>query len=54
MKYYQERGLLRIFLGYFKPHRKLFALDMFCAFLVAAVTKKRPAVPFMRLTWTMP
>ena len=44
MKYYQERGLLRIFLGYFKPHRKLFALDMFCAFLVAAVDLAFPLV----------
>ena len=44
MKYYQERGLLRIFLGYFKPHRKLFALDMFCALLVAAVDLAFPLV----------
>ena len=27
--YYQKHNPLRIFLGYFKPHRKLFALDMF-------------------------
>ncbi len=44
MKYYQERGLLRIFLGYFKPHGKLFALDMFCALLVAAVDLAFPLV----------
>ncbi len=44
MKYDQERGLLRIFLGYFKPHGKLFALDMFCAFLVAVVDLAFPLV----------
>ncbi len=44
MKYYQERGLLRIFLGYFKPHKKLFALDMTCALLVAAVDLAFPLV----------
>ncbi|MBQ3216768.1 MAG: ABC transporter ATP-binding protein [Oscillospiraceae bacterium] len=44
MKYYQERSLLRIFLGYFKPHRKLFALDMLCALIVAAVDLAFPLV----------
>ena len=27
-KYYQTHGLIRIFLSYFKPHRRLFAMDM--------------------------
>ncbi len=36
-KFYQEHGLLRIFISYFKPHRRLFALDMCCAVLVSAV-----------------
>ena len=27
-KEFQERSLLRIFLSYFKPHRRLFALDI--------------------------
>ena len=44
MKYYQERGLLRIFLGYFKPHKKLFALDMTCALLVAVIDLAFPLV----------
>ena len=44
MKYYQERGLLRIFLGYFKPHKKLFAIDMCCALLVAMVDLAFPLV----------
>lgn len=44
MEYYQKRSLLRIFLGYFKPHRRLFALDMTCALLVAAVDLAFPLV----------
>ena len=36
-KFYQEHGLLRIFISYFKPHRRLFALDMCCAVLVSVV-----------------
>ncbi|MGN1307251.1 MAG: ABC transporter ATP-binding protein [Faecousia sp.] len=43
-KFYQEHGLLRIFLTYFKPHRKLFAMDMLCALLVAAVDLAFPLV----------
>ncbi len=43
-KYYQKHNLIRIFIGYFKPHRKLFALDMFCALLVAAVDLAFPLV----------
>ena len=43
-KFYQEHGLLRIFLSYFKPHRKLFAMDMLCALLVAAVDLAFPLV----------
>ena len=43
-KYYQEHSTLRIFLGYFRPHRKLFALDMLCALAVAAVDLAFPLV----------
>lgn len=43
-KYYQKHSLLRIFLGYFKPHRRLFAADMICALLVAAVDLAFPLV----------
>ena len=43
-KFYQEHGLLRIFLSYFKPHRRLFAMDMFCALMVAAVDLAFPLV----------
>ena len=41
---FQNWGLLKIFLTYFKPHKKLFILDMCCAFLVAAVDLTYPLV----------
>ena len=43
-KYYQTHSLLRIFLSYFKPHRKLFALDILCATFIAAVDLAFPLV----------
>ncbi len=43
-EFYQKHGLLRIFLSYFKPHRKLFALDMCCALIVAMVDLAFPMV----------
>ena len=36
-KEFQERSDLRIFLSYFKPHRKLFVLDMVCALTIALI-----------------
>ena len=41
---FKNWGLLRIFLAYFKPHRKLFLLDMCCALLVAIVDLTYPLV----------
>ena len=43
-EFYQKHSLLRIFLSYFKPHRRLFAMDMFCAMLVAVVDLAFPLV----------
>ena len=43
-KDYQTRSPLRIFLSYFKPHRRLFALDMTCAFLIAVIDLAFPLV----------
>ena len=40
---YRTRSPLRIFLSYFKPHRRLFALDMTCAFLIACIDLASPA-----------
>ena len=51
-KDYQTRGPLRIFLSYFKPHRRLFALDMTCAFLIALIDLAFPLVSRQALyTW---
>ena len=41
---YRTRNPLRIFLSYFKPHRRLFALDMTCAFLIACIDLAFPLV----------
>ena len=41
---YRTRSPLRIFLSYFKPHRKLFALDLGCAILIALVDLAFPLV----------
>ena len=51
-KDYQTRSPLRIFLSYFKPHRKLFALDMTCAFLIALIDLAFPLVSRQAMyTW---
>ena len=41
---YRTRSPLRIFLSYFKPHWKLFSLDMGCAILIALVDLAFPLV----------
>ena len=41
---YRTRSPLRIFLSYFRPHRKLFALDISCAILIAMVDLAFPLV----------
>ena len=43
-KNYQKKSTLSVFLSFFRPHRKLFALDMLCAFAVAAVDLIYPLV----------
>ena len=51
-KDYQTRSPLRIFLSYFKPHRRLFALDMTCAFLIAFIDLAFPLVSRQAMyTW---
>ena len=42
--YYRSHNLLRVFLSYFKPHKKLFAVDLSCAILVAAIDLAFPLV----------
>ena len=41
---FQESSALRIFLSYFKPHRKLFILDMCCALMIALIDLAFPYV----------
>ena len=43
-KDFQNWSVMRIFLSYFVPHKKLFILDMCCAFLVAVVDLIYPLV----------
>ena len=43
-KDYQNRGMLSVFLHFFKPHKKLFLLDMLCAFIVAAIDLAYPLI----------
>ncbi len=51
-KDYRTRSPLRIFLSYFKPHRRLFALDMTCAFLIALIDLAFPLVSRQAMyTW---
>jgi len=43
-KDYREKSPLMIFLSYFKNHKKLFAVDMLCAILIAAIDLTFPLV----------
>lgn len=40
----RQASPLRVFLTYFKPHRRLFAVDMTCAFLIALIDLAFPMV----------
>ena len=43
-KEFQERSALRIFLSYFRPHRKLFIMDLSCALLISMIDLAFPYV----------
>ena len=43
-KEYQKKSPLVIFLSYFGNHKKLFALDMTCAMLIAAIDLSFPLI----------
>ena len=43
-----QRGYVPIFLSYYKPHLKLFILDMACALGIALVDLTFPAAPGRR------
>lgn len=51
---FQRKRPLMIFLSYFKNHKKLFAIDMFCAFLIAAIDLAFPLVTREALYETLP
>ncbi len=53
-KDFQNRSLLGIFLSYFKPHLRLFLLDMACAFTVAAIDLAFPLVTRSALYQLLP
>ena len=41
---FQERSALQIFLSYFKPHKKLFIMDMCCALVISLIDLAFPYV----------
>ena len=41
---FHSDSLLRIFLSYFRPHKKLFLLDMACALLISLIDLAFPYV----------
>ena len=41
---FQQRTTLQIFLSYFKPHRKLFIMDLCCALMISVIDLAFPAV----------
>ena len=41
---FQQKSALRIFLSYFRPHRKLFLMDLGCALLISIIDLAFPAV----------
>ena len=45
---------LKLFASYYKPHWKLFALDMFCAFLVTVVDLTFPYLSRMSMEYLLP
>ncbi len=53
-KDYQKRSLLGIFLGYFRPHLRLFLLDMGCAFTVSMIDLAFPLVTRSALYQLLP
>ena len=53
-KEYQKKGTLAIFLHFFKRHRRLFALDMVCALIVALIDLAYPLLSRFCMTRLLP
>ena len=51
---FQQKSPFRIFFSYFKPHWKLFTLDMICAFIVAGINLIYPILSRRALTELLP
>ena len=51
---YQRKSTLRIFLHFFKRHRRLFALDMLCALIVALIDLAYPLISRWCMTSLLP
>ena len=41
---FQKKSTLQIFLSYFKPHRRLFIMDMCCALMISLIDLAFPYV----------
>jgi len=53
-KAFKKKSLVSIFFSYFKPHKKLFILDMFCALLIAVIDLSFPAITRYSLNELLP
>lgn len=53
-KEFKKKSLVSIFFSYFKPHKKLFILDMACAFLIATIDLSFPAITRYSLNELLP
>ena len=50
----KQSGMLRIFASYYKPHWKLFALDMICATVICIIDLLFPYVSRLSLQQLLP
>lgn len=50
----KQRGMLYIFASYYKPHWKLFALDMACALVICVIDLTFPLVSRMSMQQLLP
>ncbi len=50
----RKRRGFALFMSYYRPHIKLFALDMFCAFMIAAIDLSFPLVSRYAMTELLP
>lgn len=50
----KKKGMLKRFLGYYKPHKRLLALDMLAAFLISAIGMVYPIVTNKMLNTYIP